>query len=514
MNFKRNLFVITTALVGALALAGCDFGENKFKHFEFIEEKQDTKEDYLNFMVKDNATGEDKDLGNAYSLMRDYAGQSHMKSIGEQKMIVVPVEFPDYKVEKLSLTNEQYIEGINKAFFGNAKNNAYVSVGEYFNKSSYGKLKLDGKVCDQVFTFPYSIEKIKESKLERDVLANDIYKKVIDWYKENYDDIADYEVEGLKTGKNVPIYMIYTHPSISDSKEDETGFFWAYTFSDVPLSWSSASFMYLQYGEPDAHTYIHETGHLLGLSDYYPTIIPEESKTKTKAGEKEVEEEEEKEPYVAYEPTARIDMMDCSIGDETSFSKMLLNWAKPTYVNSSQDVTIRSFTETGDVVLLSNNWNHTPFDEYYLFEYYSPTGLNSYDISVGNSEAKLPKLPGIKIYHVDARLAYFESKTIKSYCVFGEKAPGSTFTLGFAHDNNTYINPDDYQKNYLYTLILNHEEGMKTGAAVDSNLFRYGDEIPDLKINSGEKLNYKISVSWSGFEEVGIKFEKVEKTTK
>ena len=514
MNFKRNLFVITTALVGALALSGCDFGENKFQHFEFIEEKQETKEDYFNFMVKDTKGENEIDLGDAYTLFRDYAGHSHIKSTGEQKIIVVPVEFPDYKVEKLSISNEQFIDKINKVFFGNAKNNAYVSVGEYFNKSSYGKLKLDGKVCDQIFTFPYSVEQIRERKLERDVLANDIYKKVIDWYKKNYDDIASYEVEGLKTGKNVPIYMVYTHPSISNQEEDETGFFWAYTFSDVPLSWSSASFMYLQYGEPDAHTYIHETGHLLGLTDYYPTIIPEENKTKAKTGGNEIEEEDEKEPYVAYEPTARIDMMDCSIGDETSLSKMVLNWSKPTYVNSTQEVAIKSFTETGDVILLSNNWNHTPFDEYYLFEYYTPTGLNSYDISIGNSEAKLPKLPGIKIYHVDARLAYFENKTIKDYCVFGEKAPTSTISLGLAHDNNTYINPDDYQKNYLYSLVLNHVEGMKTGAAVDANLFRYGDEIPDLKLNSGEKLNYKISVSWSSFEEVCIKFEKVEKTIK
>lgn len=510
MNFKRNLFVITTALVGALALTGCDFGEHKFEHFEFIEEKEDTKEDYLNFMVKDTKGENEIDLGNAYSLFRDYAGQNHIKSVGEQKMIVVPVEFSDYKVEKLSLSNEQFIDNINKAFFGNAKNNAYVSVGEYFNKSSYGKLRLDGKVCDKVYTFPYSIEQIRERKLERDVLANDIYKKVLDWYKENYDDIADYEVEGLKTGKNVPIYMIYTHPSISNQNDDETSFFWAYTFSDVPLSWSSASFMYLQYGEPDSHTYIHETGHLLGLVDYYPTLVPEVTKTKDKTEETE----EEQKTTIIPEPTARIDMMDCSIGDETSFSKMFLNWSRPTYVNSSTEVTIRSFTETGDVVLLSNNWNHTPFDEYYLFEYYTPTGLNSYDISVGNSEAKLPKVPGIKIYHVDARLAYYEGKKILDYCTFDGNALSSTFSLGLAHDNNTYLEPNDFQKNYLYSLILNHHDGMQAGAAVDLNLFRYGDEIPELKLNSENVLNYKISISWSSFTEVCLKFEKAEKNTK
>ncbi len=506
MNFKRNLFVITTALVGTLALSGCDFGEHKFVHFEFIQEKEDTREEYLNFKVMDNKGENEVDLGDSYSMFRDYAEQSHLKSVGEQKIIVVPVEFSDYKVDKLFLSDEQYIDAINKAFFGSANNNAYVSVGEYFNKSSYGKLKLDGKVCDKIYTFPYSVEKIREKKLDRDALANDVYKKVIDWYKENYDDIADYEVEGLKTGKNVPIYMVYTHPSISDTKEDESGFFWAYTFSEVPLSWSSSSFMYLQYGEPDAHTYIHETGHLLGLTDYYPTIFPEEKTDKAE----EDEEEEVVDKFVIPEPTARIDMMDCSIGDETSFSKMLLNWTKPTYVNSTAGIEIESFTETGDVILLANNWNHTPFDEYYLFEYYTPTGLNSYDISVGNSEAKLPRVPGVKIYHVDARLAYFENKKIKDYCDYGSMSPTSKISVGFAHDNNTYLEPDKYQENYLYSLILNHEEGMKAGAAVDANLFRYGDEIPELNLNVEGKLEFKISIEWSTFSKVKIDFEKVE----
>ena len=37
--------------------------------------------------------------------------------------------------------------------------------------------------------------------------------------------------------------------------------------------------MYLNYGEPDSHTYIHETGHLLGLVDYYPTNVESDAPT-------------------------------------------------------------------------------------------------------------------------------------------------------------------------------------------------------------------------------------------
>lgn len=507
MNFKRNFFVITTALVGALALTGCDLtGPSKFSHFEFIEEIQDTHEkvvgdgyvkygNYDTYKVKDSK-GEEIDLGSAYEVMRDHGGASHMKSEGEQKMIVVPVEFSDYKVEKLGITSEVFIENINKAFFGSAKNNEYVSVGEYYNVSSYGKLKLDGKVCDKVYTFPLSVSQIREKKLKRDVLATDYYKKVIDWYKENYDDIADYEVEGLKTSKKIPIYMVYTYPSVTETSEDEENFFWAFTFTETPLSWSSYSFMNLQYGSPDAHTYIHETGHLLGLTDYYPTVAPKNEET------------------VVIEPTSRIDMMDCSIGDQTAFSKMMLNWARPTYITDSCQVVPRSFTETGDFILISNNWNNTVFDEYYLIEFYTPTGLNTYDISVGNSEAKLPKVPGIKIYHVDARLAYFSGlKTITGYCSDVVVTPGES-NIGFAHDNNTYDEPNDYQKNYLYQLILNNNKDAQTFCAADQNLFRVGDEIPTLKFNGNNKCEFKISIFALEFSRAFLKFEKVQKTTK
>lgn len=499
MNFKRNLIVITSALVGALALTGCDLnGNGGFKHFEFIEEMEDKHEafvkegysaigDYDTFKVV-TSKGELVDMGTSYQVFRDYGGASHIPSTGSQKMIVVPVEFSDYKTEKLNLTHEQYINNINKAFFGVSSQNAYVSVGEYFNRSSYGRLKLDGMVCDKVYTFPLSLKDIKERKLKRDSLATDYYKKVVSWLKENYKDIDSYQVEGLKTGKNIPIFMVYTYPG-QTSKGVNDEFFWAYSFSDVPLSWASSSFMNLNYGDPDAHTYIHEVGHLFGLQDYYPTTQLEEGK-------------------ITPEPTARIDMMDCSIGDETSLSKMMLNWTRPYYVKGSCEFEIRSFTEYGDVFLLSKEWNKTVFDEYYLLEFYTPTRLNTYDVSVGNSEAKLPTFPGIKIYHVDARLGYITNqKIVTEYCINGAGIPTSN-NIGFAHDNNTYENPNRFQENYLYSLVLNNSEKLPSECATNENLFRAGDSIRDLKLNAGGSLNFKITVLELGYRKARIKIEK------
>lgn len=509
MNFKRNFLVITVALVGALTITSCG-SDSAFKHFEFIEEIDDKHEDisgegfikpgkYSSYKVLDKEENE-VSLGSSYDVFKNYGGASHIPSEGEQKIIVVPVQFVDYRTDKLNLTPEGYVEAIKKAFFGSTKNNAYVSVGEYFNRSSYGKLKLDGKVCDKVYTFPLSVKEIKEKKLKRDAIATEYYKKVIDWYKENYTDISNYEVSGLKTGKNVPIYLVYTYPSDANNESDPEKFFWAYTFADTPISWSSASFMYLQYGEPDAHTYIHETGHLLGLTDYYPTNIET----------KKIDKETEKDEPVIPEPTGRIDMMDCSIGDETSFSKMFLNWSRPINVIDSCEISLASFTETGDVALIGNNWNGTVFDDYYLFEYYTPTGLNAYDVSVGNNQARLPKVPGIKIYHVDARLASFtKSKIFVNYCD-GNKNDLENCFIGFAHDNNTYENPQDYQKNYLYTLILNHQNGIKGECATDASLFRVGDKIPELTFADGTSIGYNIELKSASFGQITINFQKAK----
>ncbi|MBQ0009231.1 MAG: hypothetical protein KBS97_03055 [Firmicutes bacterium] len=509
MNFKRNLFVITSALVGALALSGCDFGISKFSHYEYIYEAEDKHEDiekegyvkygnYDSYKVKDNK-GDEMSLGSAYETFRDYGMNSNIPSTGDQKIIVVPVSFSDYKVDKLNITEQQYIDRINKAFFGNSKNNEYVSVGEYFNKSSYGKLRLDGKICDKIYEFPLSVSDIKEKKLHRDALATDYYKKVIDWYKQTYpeDDISKYEIPGLKTGKNIAIYMVYTYPSEEKTEEDTENFFWAYTFSDVPLSWSSYSFSVPEYDEPDAHTYIHETGHLLGLNDYYPTLAPKNKDT------------------VVIEPTSFIDMMDASVGDETGFSKMYLDWTRPYYVTDNCEIQIKPFTESGDLILLSNNWNKTVFDEYYLLEFYTPTYLNAHDVSFGNNLAKLPKIPGIKVYHVDARLAFITSsgKVPIEYCKDGTFGTTSS-NVGYAHDNNTYDNPNKFQKNYLYQLILNNPPKEQSVCATDANLFRVGDEIPALKFNQGDEFLYQITINSLQFSGSSIKFEKIKKHAK
>ena len=118
---------------------------------------------------------------------------------------------------------------------------------------------------------------------------------------------------------------------------------WAFTFWDyeaatdasysAPVgyaySWASYEFLYEGYGRSsvDAHTFVHETGHLLGLNDYYDT-----------SG--------------STSPTGYVDMMDANIIDHCAYTKFSLGWISPYVVTGEGSITIGNLAEAGDAVLI------------------------------------------------------------------------------------------------------------------------------------------------------------------
>lgn len=49
-------------------------------------------------------------------------------------------------------------------------------------------------------------------------------------------------------------------------------------------------------------------------------------------------------------------------------------------VNKSSIIKLKKYSSSGEFVLLpSQNYNNSPFDEYFLMEYLTPTGLNQKD---------------------------------------------------------------------------------------------------------------------------------------
>ena len=514
MNFKRNCLSIIALIGAAFIVAGCSKFDPNSAYQPITEVVDDHKDvwgenatyvkygDYKSFPAKYKADLDPDLLGSTYEVLTKYTGRHILEATGDKKILVVPVEFSDYTIKNLGVSSEEYVSNLEKAFFGNVKGNKYVSVAEYYNRSSYGKLRISGKVCDKFYTFPKTVYEINTRKTIRDYVQES-YDKVLTWYEDNYHESLDeYRIDPENGNNEIALYLVYTLPTELNTSNPK--FFWAYTFKDKPLSWSSYSVMNTLAGYPDAHTFIHEVGHLFGLEDYYP------------ADESDVSNS-------VPEPAGRIDMMDCSIGDQTGLSKMWLNWARPYWVKDSCEITINALVNSGDLILINDEWNGTVFDEYYLIEFYSPTGLNYYDTNIGNNLAKLPTLPGVKIYHVDARLGYYQIETTKTtflhYCdevsepgQADVRADAVKKNINVVHNNSTNTEAKDdqqYLKNYLYELELNHVGHSVAGCATDLNLFRGGDTFDDLNFNKLNITDYKISITNVTYRDATIKFEKV-----
>ena len=145
------------------------------------------------------------------------------------------------------------------------------------------------------------------------------------------------------------------------------------------------------YGKVDAHTYIHEMGHFLGLSDYYS----DDSK---------------------YNPVGKVDMMDGNIIDHNSYSKMVLGWTKPYVALGNGTIELSSMQNENALIVIPGDsytfdgTNFDPFGEYVLVELYTNEGLNEKDslTKLNNERPLAMNDKGVRIYHIDNRLYYVD----------------------------------------------------------------------------------------------------------
>ena len=481
MNKRKNFII--SSLATLLLLVSCSSNDIIFERYSYDVIDKDFRQTWTDGNVSQlgyykslryvNGSEQTEYIESYDELYRSQNYLHKMNSTGNSKMLVIPVDFADYTCDRLAHGCPLSRTLIQNAFFGKESRTQYESVASYFDKSSYGKLKIDGKVTDW-FRPSVTYADLQNPSTNKTIVVN-IYKEALAWYQNKYGDLASYYVNG-DPNQGLPIYFIYSAPA-DDSPNGPNTPLWAYTFnSEALVSWTSFSMLNLDtYNKVDSHTLIHETGHLLGLDDYYAT-------------------------NGNYSPTGHIDMMDYSIGDETAFSKMLLDWIRPIRVEKSITYSLTPFESTGNVLLLNKNWNESAMDEYILLEYYTPTGLNEKDSKSINVEAKLPTKPGLKVYHVDSRAGFFENK-IKpvGYLKDGGKSK-ENYRVGIVHSNS--VSPgNEYTKYPLYQLL--EKDGgnsfMSGGIASNDSLWHEGDTFGettfvDYKFHSGEDLGITFKV--------------------
>ena len=249
----------------------------------------------------------------------------------------------------------------------------------------------------------------------------------------------------------------------------------------------------------DAHTYIHEMGHVLGLDDYYDYS------------------------YYGNQPAGGFSMQDYNVGGHDPFSKMALGWVEPYAPTSNSIITINRFQETGDLIVLSPDFIGSPFDEYLILELYSPTGLNEFDslYKYQNAYPQGPTDVGIRLWHVDARMRgtyvndnqlYFDGS--KYYNEFDLNSSPYGFALSMS--NTTYgssadegyaaIFTSDYNYDLLALIRNNKANDIKMEKILSNDcLFKQGDtfsmseyssSFPNIgKLNSGLDLGFSFEIT-------------------
>ena len=496
------------SLIGLMSiLSSCASNKIEFVKYDYNVKDNDTyerietegyvKESSYSPFTFVNKNGVTETFNTFNDVYRSQNYLHNMNSLGNNKMIVIPIDFNDYECSKLRHGCKLSKTLIENAFFGDPSVTKYESVASYYNKSSYGKLRVDGFVTDWfrlTDLYDSSHNQVNYEYLSRNTtkktIVIDIYQKAIEWYQNKYGNISSYYIDGDKS-KGVPIYLVYSGPNAEPENAADSAL-WAYTFNTSGVfAWSSFSMIEPSLNNKvETHTLIHETGHILGLTDYYSDST--------------------------YSLTGHVDMMDYSIGDHTSYSKMLLNWVRPYHIKNSTTIKIKPFVNSGDVILIKDNWNNTVFDEYLLIEMYSPSGLNQLDSKSKHPEAKLFSDTGIKIYHVDSRVAYFSPTKVVPLAYVSEGGyTSSTNRIGIAHSNT--ITPNNrILKNGLYELLDKNESisYLDGGYATNSSLFKQGDSFgissyKDFTFHSGDKLGYTIHVDSLNKNEATLTITKI-----
>jgi len=365
-------------------------------------------------------------------------------------MLVVPVQTSDGPEWTPAM-----LERVRVALFGTAAETHYwESVASFYNKASYGAITITGGFADPLVLTDYttsSLDSIGKNAPDNVVIPAFYQAASADLLKQ-YDQDGDGRVDATlfvysnaysRTDDSAYwAWVWYPDNGASLTKPQISTYFWvSYEFTNEGGTGSAI----------DAHTFIHECGHILGLDDYY-----------------NYDNE--------YDPAGDREMQSYNIGDQGMFSKYELGWVNPYVLDSNHPDTVtvplRSSALYPDCLLLNDSWNGTPNDEYILIEYYTPEGNNYLDSHTKYTNSNLMYTnSGLRIYHVDARLVELSSDSDKS----------STYTDTLNHNGKITFTGASNSTSYSY--LSSNASTFKLLSLQQANVTSSSDK--DALINGG-----------------------------
>ncbi|MCI5147308.1 MAG: M6 family metalloprotease domain-containing protein [Candidatus Electrothrix sp. AR3] len=300
-----------------------------------------------------------------------------MPSIGNVKVLVLLLEFNGLPPVEDQATL------YNKIFGPEDTSNwlyPWESLSAFYDRSSYGKLQLTGYVAPwfnggnrlpDPGTYG-SRASYRESLIKNAINNLENAEHDFTQYDSDGDGYIDY-IAVLWTGTNNDALWNAYYTSFNDDTYSVDGmklpgysWQWAASFYDPPN------------GQQDLVALIHETGHALGLPDYY-----DKGGSGPDGG------------------LGRLDVMDGKMGDHNAFSKFVLDWLDPTVIStegSHPDQILAPSVASGVTVppqalLIMPNATGAEFEEYFMVEYIKR-----------EQNAKEYPGEGLLIWHVNAVL--------------------------------------------------------------------------------------------------------------
>ncbi len=327
-------------------------------------------------------------------------------TVGSPGVLVIPIDFTDAPAG-----GKYSLDVLSNAFYKDGETD-YYSVYDYYYTSSYGQLTLDITVLDFWFRPAQASSYYEKQTMEyfgdQIAIGEQMIMDEALAYLATIMDLSAFDSDDNGTIDSVVLITTL------DVGEDD--FHWAYRFWNIytdendeyyeydgvyanDFLWASYQFLHegydasgvWGYDKTDAvntYTYIHEFGHILGADDYYDTAGYGDG------------------------PLGGFDVMASTLGDHNAYTKFNYGWLTTSVLvttDTSVTLTLGEFSETGNTVILANNWDPTlgAYQEYYIVVYYKASGLNT-------GEGGYFAEDGILVYHVNASL-YRETQGDTTY---------------------------------------------------------------------------------------------------
>ena len=434
--------------------------------------------------------------------------------ITDVKALIVAVDFTDFPADSLPKGATGTLTDIEHAVLGTAEQTGWESLKSYYYKSSFGQCNITGTVIQDWYHTGVTVRQFADGKITSSATSTNatkvLTKMVTEWaIEEKGINPKDYDAN--KDGFIDSVIMIYScEPHVRvGGKEVDDELFWAFCWirsvessdanKDRPepfrYFWSSYYTFYedgywdadgthkdwtnkqIKDGTAtlDAHTLIHEFGHVLSLPDYY----------NQESGEG------------CYEPLGALDMMAYNIGDHNAFSKALYGWTAPYVVYGNATVTMRSTTDTGEFIVIPFETLEDPeadftlLSQYVMIEFLTPTGVAYADgkDAYAGAYPVYYSVPGVRVTLVDARLGMFD---------YSRKFLGFTGSVSAPKNGYTSFACDNVHVAYSYSKHCKLIE-ILSADGTEAKYLKGGKADNNALYQKGDKFNMGVKGVWNDF---------------